>query len=289
MITVPALAVWLFYEQIEKWHRDVMDQPVFQTMRQDFKTGAELVGATFAAELREFYKDMPAETTEEAPVTPEQRRFEDLPNALPHTFWNRTAIETQLRSQLSAKYRNNASAYLDYIELHKSAAQAEMKKYKIPASVTIAQGLLETNAGRSFLARQANNHFGIKCRTRPGFRKGGIQAEDFYPHALAFDCVQLHDDYHWDRFEVYASARESFRRHSLLLCDRRYRWMISAYPIGGLYDLDQPVYGTRRVPYFAAWCVGLKKSGYATAPRYAETLVLLVDTYELWRLDYELF
>lgn len=289
VITLPILVVWFFYETLERWHKDVRDMPVFKTVQQDFKTGGELVGTTFAAELKEFYRDMPPETTEDDPVTPEQQQYETLPSEMPHRFWDREEVERQVYAQLSPKHRTNASAYLDYIELHKSAAQAEMKKYKIPASVTIAQGLLETNAGRSFLARQANNHFGIKCRTRPNFKKDGIQHTDFYPHALAFDCVQLHDDYHWDRFEVYASTRASFRRHSLLLCDRRYRRMIDAYPVGGMYEIEKPLYGSRRVPYYAAWCSGLKMAGYATAPRYAETLVLLVDTYELWRLDYELF
>ena len=111
--------------------------------------------------------------------------------------------------------------------------------------------------------------------------------EDFDHHSLAIDCVQRTDDYEWDRFEVYPSARESYRRHSLLLQGARYNWMIRQYEIGEEYPIARKLYGKTLVPYYAAWCVGLKQSGYATARLYAEKLTLIIETYQLWKIDYE--
>ena len=163
-----------------------------------------------------------------------------------------------------------------------------MQRSKIPASITLAQGILETNAGRSVLATKGNNHFGIKCRARPGFKRDGvINDNDFDAHSLAIDCMQMHDDYAWDRFEVYPSAKESYRRHSLLLQDKRYGWMLHKYEVGGIYKSPKPLFGYDEVPYYAAWCVGLKQSGYATAPLYAEKLTMIIETYQLWKVDYE--
>jgi len=288
VIALPGLIVVLFYDEIDAWSKGISGMPVFHTLKKDFQTGTELVGTTFAAHLKTFYSDSLPEINEDAELTTEQRTIEDFHPDNLKQFWGRNAVEQDLTAHLASKHRPNAKAYLDYVDQHREAALAEMQRYKIPASVTLAQGLLETNAGRAFLARKANNHFGIKCRTRPGFRNGGIRSDDFYPHSLATDCVQLHDDYAWDRFEVYPSARESFRRHSLLLSEKRYRWMLSAYPIGGIYTIPRKLYGQTSVPYYAAWCVGLKSSGYATAPNYAETLTLIIETYQLWKIDYEM-
>jgi flagellum-specific peptidoglycan hydrolase FlgJ len=96
------------------------------------------------------------------------------------------------------------------------------------------------------------------------------------------------DDYVWDRFEVYPGPRESYRRHSLLLCEQRYRWMFGAYDIGGKYVLPNSPFGSREIPYFAAWALGLKRSGYATSPVYAQTLAFIIETYQLWKIDYEM-
>jgi flagellum-specific peptidoglycan hydrolase FlgJ len=100
--------------------------------------------------------------------------------------------------------------------------------------------------------------------------------------------VQRTDDYEWDRFEVYPSARESYRRHSLLLQGPRYSWMIRQYEIGEEYPIARKLYGKTLVPYYAAWCVGLKQSGYATAKNYAEMITMIIETYQLWKIDYEL-
>lgn len=282
---IPCLIVVRYYDDLKAWSDGLSDLPILHTMRDDFKSGVEVVGTNFADKLQTFYADTSLQSYFTAPSvtagTPPWR-----PAAEP-AYWNRQTVEAELRQSLSRRNQSNARAYLDYVEQYRPLALEEMAQAKIPASITLAQGILETNAGRAFLARQANNHFGIKCRSKAGFRSGGIHDDDFTPHRLAIDCVQMTDDYVWDRFEVYPSPRESYRRHSLLLHENRYRWMLRAYEIGGMYTIPRKIYGRTEVPYYAAWSVGLKSSGYATAPNYAETLTLIIETYQLWKLDYE--
>ena len=136
-----------------------------------------------------------------------------------------------------------------YIRRFSATAVAEMKAFGIPASITIAQGLLETRAGQSALATKANNHFGIKCFSR-NCKKG--------------HCTNFTDDTHKDFFIKYPSAWASFRAHSKLL------W-------SGLYA---GIHGDYR-----DWAIGLKRAGYATAPNYSESLIRLVRLYGLDRLD----
>jgi len=136
-----------------------------------------------------------------------------------------------------------------YIRRFGSVAVAEMKQFGIPASITIAQGLLETRAGQSGLALKANNHFGMKCFSR-SCKKG--------------HCLNFSDDTHKDFFVKYSSAWASFRAHSKLLRTPRYSKIQGDY---------------------RAWAYGLKKCGYATAPDYAESLIRLIRLYGLDRLD----
>ncbi len=276
VLVIPGYLVIRYREEINAQLSGLSEMPVFQQLSTDFKTGAELAGSTFAAELREFYADSAFQSVSE--VLPKRKS----------TYWQRERVEAQLRAKLGKKYQAGMGRYLDYVEKYRDFAELEMRRCKIPASITLAQGILETNAGKSILATKGNNHFGIKCRARSGFRRDGvIDDRDFDPHSLAIDCMQMHDDYAWDRFEVYVSARESFRRHSLLLQDRRYGWMLHEYEVGGIYPVKKPIFGHDRVPYYAAWCVGLKQSGYATARLYAEKLTLIIETYQLWKIDYE--
>ncbi len=286
-LVVFGLPCWLvvrFYDDLKAWSNDLSDLPILHTMKNDFKSGVEVVGINFAAKLKAFYADTALSETVGEILLPDGGWQPGLGPA----YWDRARVEAELRETLSRRNQANARAYLDYVERYRSLALEEMAQAKIPASVTLAQGILETNAGRAFLARKANNHFGIKCRSRAGFRRDGIRDDDFTSHRLAVDCVQMTDDYVWDRFEVYDSPRESYRRHSLLLHENRYRWMLRAYKIGGMYAIPRKLYGRSEVPYYAAWCVGLKSSGYATAPNYAETLTLIIETYQLWKIDYEL-
>ena len=276
LFVIPCFLVLRFRNEIEAYLAGLDEMPVFQQLSNDFKTGAELAGTAFAAELREFYAD-----------SLQKNQIEALPVST-STYWQRDRVEASLRAKLGRKYQSSMGRYLDYVDRYREFAALEMRRSKIPASITLAQGILETNAGQSVLATKGNNHFGIKCRARAGFKRDGvIDDRDFDPHSLAIDCMQMHDDYAWDRFEVYPSARESYRRHSLLLQNHRYSWMLREYEVGGVYSIKKTIFGHDQVPYYAAWCVGLKQSGYATARLYAEKLTLIIETYQLWKIDYE--
>ncbi|MCO6487138.1 MAG: glucosaminidase domain-containing protein [Phaeodactylibacter sp.] len=141
-----------------------------------------------------------------------------------------------------------------YVRRFAKVAQAEMEKYGIPASVKLAQGLLESDAGKSPIARKNNNHFGIKCFSR-NCGKG--------------HCSNFQDDTHKDFFRIYPSAWESFRAHSLMLKQNgRYQ------PLFSLPATD-----------FRAWAQGLSEAGYATDPDYAEKVVRLIEELDLQRFD----
>jgi len=138
-----------------------------------------------------------------------------------------------------------------YIERFKDIAIAEMNSYGIPASIKLAQALLESGNGNSALARNSNNHFGIKCTSNWQGR-----------------TVLKDDDNPDDCFRVYNNPEESFRDHSEFLLRKRY---------AALFELDKDDY--------KGWARGLKKAGYATNPRYAELLISLIERYELHRFD----
>lgn len=138
-----------------------------------------------------------------------------------------------------------------YIERFKNIAISEMNGSGIPASITLAQGILESGNGNSRLAKEANNHFGIKCSTE---WKGETILQD--------------DDDKDDCFRVYKSPEESFKDHTEFLKRKRY---------APLFELDKNDY--------RGWAIGLKTAGYATNPKYAELLISLVERYELSRFD----
>lgn len=140
-----------------------------------------------------------------------------------------------------------------YIKRFAPIAVAEMKKYNIPASITLAQGLLESNVGQSRLATESNNHFGIKC---------------FSKNCKAGHCTDHSDDSHKDFFRKYATAWESYRAHSLFLQRNRYRHLLK------LPSTD-----------YKSWAKGLSKSGYATDKRYPEKLIGIIENLKLHRFD----
>ena len=149
-----------------------------------------------------------------------------------------------------SQVKKNAT-YQDYIEKYKDIAVEQMRTYKIPASITLAQGILESGAGRSALALRSNNHFGIKCGSS---WKGKTTKHD--------------DDKRNECFRVYSSAEESYVDHSKFLLKARYT------PLFQLNPLD-----------YKGWARGLKACGYATSPVYAKKLIELIDTYELYLYD----
>lgn len=144
-------------------------------------------------------------------------------------------------------------AQLAYVDKFSSAALAEFRRHGIPASITLAQGLLESGHGTSTLARKNNNHFGIKCFSKK-CRKG--------------HCSNHSDDHHKDFFRTFADARESYAEHSKVLLKDRYK---------PLFRLSQRDY--------KGWSHGLSKAGYATDPRYGDKLIHMIEKFELWRYD----
>jgi LysM repeat protein len=142
--------------------------------------------------------------------------------------------------------------YSQYIQQYKVIAISKMHEYKIPASITLAQGLLESGSGNSELARNANNHFGIKCH------------KEWTGMTYTMD-----DDEKNECFRKYASAEESYSDHSYFLTSRpRY---------AALFQLD--------VKDYKGWAHGLKSAGYATNPRYAEMLIKIIEENELFLYD----
>lgn len=139
-----------------------------------------------------------------------------------------------------------------YIQKFAAYAVEEMEKYQIPASITLAQGLLETGGGQSRLAQQGNNHFGIKCK------------EDWTGKTMSHT-----DDAPNECFRVYDDPKESYEDHSKFLKYRKY--------YQNLFTLDMKDY--------KAWAHGLKKAGYATNPRYAYILIDKIEKYRLYEFD----
>ena len=140
----------------------------------------------------------------------------------------------------------------DYVQRYLRVAEKEKDKYGIPVSITLAQGLLESNAGDSRLAKESNNHFGIKCRSK----------------CKGCTCRNYSDDDIYDMFRVFDSAWESYREHSILLNGKRYKHLLK------LSDTD-----------YKGWAHGLKKAGYATDKRYAHKLIKIIEQLHLERFD----
>lgn len=148
--------------------------------------------------------------------------------------------------------QNKSKAVLDYIEQYKDIAMREMQDHKIPASITLAQGLLESGNGNSELAKKSNNHFGIKCH------------KDWTGERTYHD-----DDEKGECFRVYDCPEDSYRDHSLFLKNKqRYAF---------LFELE--------ITDYEAWAKGLKQAGYATLPVYANILIRLIEDYNLAQYD----
>lgn len=139
----------------------------------------------------------------------------------------------------------------EYVEQWKEVAIEQMAKHKIPASITLAQGILESGSGNSDLAREGNNHFGIKC------------------HGWTGKKMYKDDDSSNECFRVYKSAAESYEDHSLFL-NKYDRYAF-------LFELEQTDY--------KSWAKGLKTAGYATNPKYPQLLIDLIEDLELDQYD----
>ena len=162
-----------------------------------------------------------------------------------------------------AKGISNAEARSNYVDRYKAIAIREMERTGIPASIKLAQGVLESDAGRSTLSSQYNNHFGIKCHS-------DWQGERYYKEDDDKDPVtgQLIKSC----FRAYKNGDESFIAHSEFLRDPR-----KVYRYGSLFQLDPKDY--------VGWANGLVKAGYATGQTYGETLIRLVEDLQLHQYD----
>ena len=146
-----------------------------------------------------------------------------------------------------------ANATEKYIDTYKEIAQNEMQLYHIPASITLAQGILESGSGNGRLSVEANNHFGIKCH-------GWTGAEIYHDDDEAQEC-----------FRKYKDAKYSFRDHSLFLKDRK--------RYAKLFKLKKEDY--------KGWARELKAAGYATDRKYPQKLISLIERYQLHKFDKE--
>jgi len=156
-------------------------------------------------------------------------------------------------SRMAVSPTGNSASSKGYINKYKDLAISEMKRTGIPASITLAQGMIESDFGRSRLAVEANNHFGIKCH------------DDW-----TGQTIRHHDDKRNECFRKYKKVAESYYDHSdFLKSGSRYT---------SLFDLD--------VTDYKGWARGLKKAGYATNPDYANMLIRNIEENKLMALDF---
>lgn len=174
------------------------------------------------------------------------------------TTTKKNKVEVRKKSSKNKKYYNKKRpksirlSTLEYIEKYKNIAMHEMKQHKIPASITLAQGVLESGSGNSELTRKSNNHFGIKCHKK------------WSGHKTYHD-----DDHQGECFRVYKNASQSFSDHSTFLVTRK--------RYAKLFRLRQDDY--------VGWAKGLSRAGYATDRRYAAKLIAIIEKYNLAKYD----
>ena len=191
----------------------------------------------------------PKVTTKKQPVVTQTKPVNTKPN---------TTTNPKTDTQVSLEATSNVKTYAEeiqfYVDNFKEIAKNNMKTHGIPASITLAQGILESGAGKGKLAQSANNHFGIKCHT--GWTGESVKHDD--------DAAQ-------ECFRKYQHPSESYRDHSLFLTTRtRY---------SNLFKLDKGDY--------EAWAKGLKAAGYATDVKYPNKLIGIIERFELYKYDNE--
>jgi len=167
-----------------------------------------------------------------------------MPLVLSPDYGERKGLAPKIIKAKKARVQN-------YLDRYAPIARREMADFGIPASITLAQGLLESNAGDSKLAVNSNNHFGIKCRSK----------------CLGCTCRNYGDDTRYDMFRVFTTVAESYREHSELLSTKRYAKLKG--------------HGTN----YKKWAHGLKACGYATDKRYGHKLVKIIENLGLDKYD----
>jgi flagellum-specific peptidoglycan hydrolase FlgJ len=236
-----ACFLWQLYTNRQVNTSVAMLEPIAMTT--SLKT--EKLNAAFVEELA-----MPAVLKEERPAKAPAKRwksadFKNLSFVLsPDMAESKGVNETIVKEKMQNCRK--------YVERFAATAMAEMKQFGIPASITLAQGLIETDAGDSRLATESNNHFGIKCRSK----------------CRHCTCRNYSDDDVYDMFRVFGTSWESFREHSKLLQIDRYQHLKKL--------------GTTN---YEGWAKGLKKAGYATDKNYDKKLVQLIEELDLQQFD----
>jgi len=165
------------------------------------------------------------------------------------TTFQDTAVNTTEVAKKSLKTENK-DVFEAYIARFTKVALTEQEKYGIPASITLAQGIMESNAGRSKMAVKDNNHFGIKC----------------YDKCIGCRCANYADDDPYDMFRIFESAWESYREHSKVLLRDRYK----------------SCFKSRNYKH---WAKELQRCGYATSKKYEAGLIRVIEYYKLYKLD----
>lgn len=196
-------------------------------------------------------KDRAAKTTKSRKTKPAIKTTTDTKKS---TASNRSDTRTTETLEATSKTTVYADVVKAYVLQYKETAKDNMRRHGIPASITLAQGILESGAGRGTLCVEANNHFGIKCHT-----------------GWTGETVHHDDDSEQECFRKYKDPAESYNDHSLFLTTRgRY---------ANLFKLDKDDY--------EAWAKGLKAAGYATDPKYPDKLIDLIVKYDLAAYDAE--
>jgi len=160
-----------------------------------------------------------------------------------------SAVNTTNVTQNALK-TDNKSKFEAYIERFTKVALIEQDKFGIPASITLAQGIIESAAGQSKMAVKDNNHFGIKCHSK----------------CIGCRCANYADDDIYDMFRIFETAWESYREHSKILLNDRYKSCFKSKD-------------------YKHWAKELQRCGYATSKRYEKNLISIIETYKLYVLD----
>jgi len=224
--------------------------PVSTPTRLESATQAQ--AATFVPEInisQLIEKKLPAATSTSTKTTPFKGKeptfsVSNLTPALSPDYAQRKGIDQRV-------FEEKEQVLQDYIAKYAPAAIRAMNSYGIPASITLAQGLLESNAGGSKLARESNNHFGIKCRRK----------------CRGCTCRNYTDDDVYDMFRVFESVWESYEEHAVLLSSPRYKHL---QKFGSDYK---------------SWAYGLRRAGYATDKTYAQKLIRIIRNLNLDQYD----
>ncbi len=295
--------------------------PVVQELTDAYKRGFRESGGTSGDAIDRFYR---LRMTREYRILVTAGRgegqsgFTNDGRLLVPGSWDGNVPLQKLRSKGFSKRKiRQGRRYIEYVERYKSLALRDMLETRVPASISLAQGIVESDAGSSNLAVNTNNHFGIKAHSGSSAREkirsgrgGDLRDEEFLFEPPAVGVQRHIDDNTYDRFEVYDSVADSYRRHARLLtrpCEPGtvgcYSWIWQRYPVGSDHDISPAAVnygrssriepgdlydGDTNVPYYAACAAGLKLSGYATNRHYHKLLSYIVDTYELWRIDVDL-